>query len=97
MVIATTRLVPLLAGIVSAVFAAAAAAQTGAEWHSSAWQLRRIDVDGGNRQPLDTSPEDRCGSPDWSPDGKTIVFCSPRRDRIRDAIDPVTAFETNRD
>ena len=53
--------------------ASAIVAQTGIEWQSSAWQLWRINVDGGLKQ-LTTTPGFRCGSPDWSPDGQFIAF-----------------------
>ncbi|MEX2092657.1 MAG: hypothetical protein WD971_08265 [Pirellulales bacterium] len=59
-------------GVLLAV--APAAAQSPGEWQASAWQLWRIDVDGTNLEPLDTTPDDRCGSPDWSPDGKIIAY-----------------------
>jgi Tol biopolymer transport system component len=51
-----------------------ATAQTPQEWHDSAWQLCRIDVDGGNFQVLDGRTDGRCGSPDWSPDGMSIAY-----------------------
>jgi Tol biopolymer transport system component len=51
-----------------------AVAQAPEEWHASAWQLWKIDVDGTGLMPLDTTPDCRCGSPDWSPDGSQIAY-----------------------
>lgn len=55
-------------------FVASVCAQAPSEWHASAWQLWRIGVDGTDLTPLDTTPDTRCGSPDWSPDGKWIAY-----------------------
>lgn len=49
-------------------------AQAPSEWFASAWQLWRIDADGTDLAPLDVTPNVRCGSPDWSPDGQQIAY-----------------------
>jgi Tol biopolymer transport system component len=59
-------------------------AQTGDEWQSSAWQLWQIDVDGSRLKQLSYMSGCRCGSPDWSPDGKYIAFDTTRSDQAWD-------------
>lgn len=49
-------------------------AQPPGAWHSYTWQLWRIGVDGSNLKVLDETAGTRCGSPDWSPDGKFIAY-----------------------
>jgi Tol biopolymer transport system component len=70
----------LAACLALVVGATSAMAQGTSEWHASAWQLWRIDVDGTNLRPLDVTPDCRAGSPDWSPDGTKIAYdtlCEP--------------------
>lgn len=49
-------------------------AQPPGAWQSYTWQLWRIDVDGANAKVLDETAGTRCGSPDWSPDGKFVAY-----------------------
>jgi Tol biopolymer transport system component len=49
-------------------------AQPPGAWQAYTWQLWRIDVDGANAKVLDETAGTRCGSPDWSPDGKFIAY-----------------------
>lgn len=51
-----------------------AEAQSIQEWLGLRWELWRIDVDGSDLRPLDQTPGRRCGSPQWSPDGKSIAY-----------------------
>ncbi len=65
--------VPLLfAAIVGS--AVDAAAQPAEIWNPLEWHLWRIEVDGTGLIPLDETPTNRCGSPLWSPDGKSLVY-----------------------
>lgn len=43
-------------------------------WNPEQWHLWRIEVDGSGLKPLDQTTNNRCGSPVWSPDGKSIVY-----------------------
>ena len=65
---------PLLAVWGALLLAPAASGQTIEEWLRLRWQLWRVHVDGSELQPIDQTPGYRCGSPDWSPDGRLIAY-----------------------
>jgi dipeptidyl aminopeptidase/acylaminoacyl peptidase len=60
--------------LLAALLADTTAAQPANIWNFDQWHLWRIEIDGSGLKPLDQTPNNRCGSPVWSPDGKQLVY-----------------------